>query len=228
MTLVTMASARRYNRWMYNTIAPFIGRRILEVGSGIGNMTAELFARQFDRLLLTDQDEFYRESLRRRFAHHPGVTITELSLPMDLENRRFAEDEIDTVIALNVLEHIEDDIGALKSMRSILASQGKVVLVVPAMPALYGSLDKNLAHFRRYSRESMSAALQSAGFKVSHISYWNRIGALGWFTNAVLFRSEEISPLQLRLFDLLVPVLRHEHFCHFPFGQSLIVVGSKE
>ena len=113
-------------------------------------------------------------------------------------------------------------------MRSILASQGKVVLVVPAMPALYGSLDKNLAHFRRYSRESMSAALQSAGFKVSHISYWNRIGALGWFTNAVLFRSEEISPLQLRLFDLLVPVLRHEHFLPLPFGQSLIVVGSKE
>ena len=110
---MTMASARRYNRWMYNTIAPFIGRRILEVGSGIGNMTAELFARQFDRLLLTDQDEFYRESLRRRFAHHPDVTITELSLPMDLENRRFAEDVIDTVIALNVLEHIEDDIGAL-------------------------------------------------------------------------------------------------------------------
>lgn len=119
-TLEIMAAAPNYNTWMYDAIAPYLGRSVLEVGSGIGNMSEQMLKRGVDRLVLTDMDPWYREQLASRFADRPEVRVDSLMLPDPDAAARFRDDRLDTIVALNVVEHIEDDIGALQTMRGML------------------------------------------------------------------------------------------------------------
>lgn len=225
-TLAVMAAAPRYNAWMYQSIAPFVGRRVLEVGSGIGNMSAEILAAGVDRLILTDMDEWYRAQLGDRFAGEPDVRIEPLMLPDEDAAGRFAGERLDTVVALNVVEHIEDDAGALATMRSLLLPHGRVVILVPAMPSIYGEMDRDLGHFRRYDRRTLASAFDRAGLRVQRMFWWNRVGVLGWWFNGRVRRVRRIPVDQLKRFDTLVPVLKMERFLPLPFGQSLVAIGS--
>ena len=226
-TLETMALAHRYNAWQVDRLAPFLGRRVCEIGAGIGNISRRLAEREPELLVLTDQRPEYLDRLRSGFASRPRVMIEPLSLPDPDATRRFREWALDTVVALNVLEHIPNDRGALESMAGLLAPGGRVVLLVPAMPALYGSLDRELGHARRYDRAGLGRLLSQAGLKVEHLSYFNLVGVLGWWTNARLRRVPQIPQGQLAWFDRLVPLLRAEDHVRLPFGQSLIAVGSR-
>jgi SAM-dependent methyltransferase len=227
-TLEIMRAAPRYNDWQYRRIAPFLGRRICEVGSGIGNISSLLAAHAPDRLVLTDTDRYYREVVRGRFAGRPEVVVEELTLPDAGAALRFGGHELDTVVALNVLEHIAEDVEALRSMRDILAPGGRAVVLVPAWPALYGSLDRELGHVRRYTRRGLRSAMERAGLRLTHTCYFNLVGAAGWLWNARVRRLPRIPFRQLRWFDALVPVLRAEDRIRLPFGQSLIAVGVRD
>ena len=149
-TLEIMSAAPQYNSWMYQAIAPFLGTRILEVGSGIGNMSAHLLSARPARLVLTDMDPWYRDQVGRRFGDHAEVTVSALTLPDPDASQRFSSERLDTVVALNVVEHIGDDVGAMTSMRQMLVPGGRAVILVPALPSIYGELDRELGHFRRY------------------------------------------------------------------------------
>ncbi len=221
-TLMTLSGAHRFNRWMYETLAPHLGNRILEVGSGIGNITQFLARREM--VLATDISPLYLDYLNNRFGRRPNVRVRELDLcnvPVD-ELRRM---ELDTVVALNVLEHIEDDCGALRQLQRSMAPGGKLVLLVPTHKALFSRLDSELGHYRRYSEAELREKLQACGFRVTGIQYFNAAGIPGWFLNGRLLRRKQIPRFQLRLFNLLLPLFKLERMFRLPFGLSLIAIA---
>ena len=220
-TLERMATAPRYNRWMYDRLRPWVGRRVLEIGAGIGNMSEFLVDR--DRVVLTDTEPYYLDRLRARYAELPHVTVAELRLPAS--NPRLAAERLDTVVCLNVLEHIEDDRGSLVAMRDLLAPGGRLILLVPSLRALYGTLDEALGHFRRYAPRELAAKLAAAGFRVPHLEYFNLAGVPGWWFTGRVLRRRLIPQGALRWYDALVPLFRLERLLPWRIGQSLIAIG---
>lgn len=212
----------RYNVWMYEQIASAVGEEVLEVGSGIGNLSVFLKDRQ--RVCLTDVSPAYLEILRERFGPHPHVSVHAWDLgqapPEALEAGSF-----DTIICLNVLEHIEDDRAALARMRALLKPGGRLALLVPAHGWLYNGFDKGLEHFRRYSKADLKGILAECGFRTQRAWYFNALGALGWFVNGTVLRKTLLPTGQMKLFDLLVPLLKLERWIPLPFGISAIAIA---
>src|SRR4051812_33747643 len=161
-TLERTAQAEAYNRWTYDRITPWIGRRIIEIGSGIGNMSQFLVGR--DRLVLTDFEPAYRAQLRRRFAHRTEVSVADLTLP-DIPQSLHAE-RFDTAVCFNVLEHVADDRGSLGAISRVLEPGGRLVLLVPALPWIYGTLDRELGHYRRYTKAVLRDLYAGVGFRM--------------------------------------------------------------
>lgn len=225
-TLEIMQAAPRYNRWQYSRVAPYLGRRICEVGSGIGNMSTLIRGSAPELLVLTDTDSYYREALRHRFEGSHDVVVEELTLPDKAARERFEEYDLDTVVALNVLEHIANDLEALRCIGSMLRPRGRAVILVPALEGLFGSLDRELGHQRRYTRKSLTMLMQQADFQVERVFYFNLVGTFGWWVNACLRKAPRIPLEQLRYFDNLIPILRLEDRLPLPFGQSVIAIGA--
>lgn len=222
-TLERMAAAPAYNRWMFDRLVRWVGSRVLEVGSGIGNMS-QFFADR-ERVVLTDTEAAYRAELARRFGHLPAVSVSELSLP-EVPDALIGE-RFDTIICLNVLEHIEDDIASLGAMRRLLSPGGRLVLLVPAIQAIYGALDRMLGHYRRYSPAMLRARYERAGLRTRHVEWFNLAGIPGWwFTGRVLGKTM-IPSGPLALYDRLVPLFRLERFLPIRVGQSLIAIGER-
>lgn len=224
-TLELLAEAPRYNRWQFDLVAPHLGRRVLEVGAGIGNMSALFLETRPELLVATDTDPYYRARLVERFAGLAEVAVEELHLPDPGAPARFERFRLDTVIATNVVEHIEDDLGTVVTMRNLLAPGGRVIILVPAMQAIYGELDRELGHYRRYSRPRLALLMERAGLQVVRMMWFNRLGVFGWWFNGRIRRTRMIPLEQLRTFDRLVPMLRFERLLPLPFGQSLIAIG---
>jgi SAM-dependent methyltransferase len=161
--------------------------------------------------------------LRSRFAKHPNASVARLYLPTELG--ALAGQHFDTIICLNVLEHVDDDISALQAIRRMLAPRGRLILLVPALPALYGTIDKALGHHRRYKRPPLTSLLTATGFTVAHIEYFNLAGVPGWWFAGRVLRRQMIPATSLKLYDALVPVFRLERLIPWRIGQSLIAIG---
>ena len=130
------------------------------------------------------------------------------------------------MICLNVLEHIDDDAGALRKMTELCRPGGSVVILVPALMMLYGAMDRSFGHFRRYSQRTLRRAFQAAGLRVVSSRYFNMLGALGWLLKGRITGGDQLDTRSCRLFDRLVPYLDAlERLLPRPFGQSLIMVG---
>ena len=225
-TLHIMQAAPRYHAWQFRRIAPYLGQRVCEVGSGLGNMSKLILRRPSDLVVLTDTDPFYLETLRAKYGNRPGVSVEPLTLPDSTAPTRFRRYALDTVVALNVIEHIPEDVEAMRSIARMLSPAGRIVLLVPALQALYGSLDRELGHARRYRRSEITMRMVDAGFKVERVFYFNLIGVFGWWLNARMRAVPRIPRSQLRFFDALVPILQIEDHLSLPFGQSLVGIGS--
>jgi SAM-dependent methyltransferase len=223
-TLERLAVADRFNAWMYDRLARWIGDAVLEVGSGIGNLSQFLVDR--GRVVLSDTEPAYRAYLGNRFGQRPHVRITSLTLPAlppDVADERF-----DSVVCLNVLEHIEADVDSLEAIRDLLVPGGRIVLLVPAFRALYGELDRALGHLRRYTPAMLRERYDRAGLRLRHLEYFNMAGMPGWwFVGRVLKRSM-IPTGSLRLYDALVPLFRLERLLPWRVGQSLIAIGERD
>jgi len=211
----------RYNRWMFDRLRRWIGRRVLEIGSGIGNLSTFLVDRE--QLVLTDTREEYLSRLRQRFAGRPNIAVARLYLPND--DSAVARQRFDTIICLNVLEHVDDDLSSLVAIRRLLAPAGRLVLLVPALPALYGTIDRALGHHRRYTRAGLADLLRATGFTLAHIEYFNLAGIPGWWWAGRVLRRDTIPGGSLKLYDALVPLFRLERFIPWRLGQSLIAIG---
>lgn len=211
-----------YNRWMYEQIRPGVSGRVLEVGSGIGNMSN--FLLDAPRLALTDVEPDSLADLRARFGARPGVSVDHWDLNL-APPATLAQERFDTIVCLNVLEHIEDDHGALVRMRELLAPGGRLALLVPAHARLYNGFDRGVRHFRRYEKRGLEAALVRAGFAPRRLWYFNMLGALGWYVNGNLLGRTVLPGNQLKLIDRLVPLLRFESALPRPFGLSVIALA---
>ncbi len=223
--LESLSDARHFNRWMAEIIEPHLGNSTLEVGSGIGNITRVLPKR--DRLTATDMDPVYLELLKDTYADHDLVDVQKLDLTSDEDFAALAGRTYDSVVCLNVLEHIEDDLAALKRMYTLLAPGGRLILLVPQYPKLYGTYDKHLHHFRRYNREDAVRLLETAGYTVAKSFNFNAFAIPGWWANSCLLKRETMGRYQIKIFDMLVPLLKPlEALLPLP-GLSLVCIARK-
>lgn len=221
-----MTRARNYFAWQRRLVTRELGRRVVEVGCGLGNFTEVLLDREV--VVAVDAEPACVKRLKERYPNRNNL----LAFTCDAGSPAFAHLAAfhpDSCVCLNVLEHIRDDAGALRAMASVLTTGGVMVLLVPAFPALYGPIDRNLGHFRRYSQRSLVRLAEAAGLHVRKAHYMNFLGFFGWWANAHILRREAQSEGQIDVFDrYLVPIVsRLEDWVRPPFGQSLFVVLEK-
>lgn len=224
-TLLRMEEgAPRYNAWLGRKLSRHLGQRVLEVGAGIGTITRQI-APGRELVVALEMDRFYYDRLVNLFAGLPQVRPL-LAGVERADWEKLAEERFDSVVLSNVLEHIADDREALANFRRVLPVGGRLVCLVPAIPALFGSMDSAVGHYRRYSRQTLSALFSGAGFRVTALESLNVLGIPGWFLNGRVLKRRGVPPLQLRLYDLVSPlVARVESRLKPEIGMSLLVVG---
>jgi len=216
--------AKGFNRWTLRQFKPFMGRRVLEAGCGIGNFTELLLDRE--RLVCTDSDPFFIEMIGRRFGHLENITVR-ASDPVRPESYAGLGDErLDTVLCCNVLEHVDCDEQVLSHYCQLLEPGGHALVLVPGHHWLYSKCDESLGHRRRYSPEELGAKMQAAGFKVVMLKQFNRLGVLGWWVNKLRGRSS-LSPRQMRAFERLLPIAKLLEMVGPLPGLSVLAVGEK-
>ena len=226
VTLTRMARLEPYNRWLADRFRPALGRRVLEIGAGFGNMSRHLAGAEL--LVVSDLDPVGVEYLKGVFREQKNVRVASYRFPLDSA----AREEVralapDTVVCLNVLEHIEQDDATLSDMKDVLAPGGRLVLLVPARKSLYGTLDEHLRHFRRYEKDELTEKLARAGFAVEDCRFLNRPGAIGWWINGRLLKRRVLPRGQLAAFKLLMPLLKREEKRPPATGMSLLAVARK-
>ncbi len=213
------------DRWLFDEFAPFIGQRVLEIGCGLGNVLRLLTDREL--VLGIDVSADSVASLNRVYSNIPNVSakVASITDPAVLHLKHY---NFDTALSINVFEHIENDLVALQNTSALLGNVGRFVLVVPAHEWLYGTMDRSIGHYRRYAKASLADKLRQAGFRVERQKYINAVGALGWFMNGRILKQRVPPSGQLKLFNLIVPVLqRFESIFSPPFGVSLLTIASK-
>lgn len=200
--LDSLSGTPRFNRWMADVIQPFLGERVLEIGAGIGNLTQYL-SRHRERYIATDIDEEHLARLRARFAYRPNLESRCCNLVGDGDFEELTG-QMDSVVCLNVMEHVEDDGKALRHIHGCLRAGGNAVILVPQGPSIYGSLDEVLGHYRRYTEVELRRKMEAAGFHVERVLRFNRVTRPGWFWNGRILRRRTFSRAQLWIFDRLV------------------------
>jgi SAM-dependent methyltransferase len=190
---------------MADAITPHVGARVLEIGAGIGNITSWLLPR--DLYVASDINPQYLDYLKNLALGKPYLQVDRI----DLEDPRCFEKwqgAFDTVVCLNVLEHVRDPLLALRNMHGALGPGGRVVLYVPQGQSLYSSLDEVLGHRCRYEKPALAEELRTAGFELESMRDFNHFGIPGWYWNGKILKRRHFSRVQLKLFNMLVPVFR--------------------
>ncbi len=224
--LVRMAKAHRYLDWIFSLMRPYLGDRILEVGPGIGLLTSRMVADRHVSALEVDPDA--ANVLLQRFGAMSNFDV----VSGDVERKEWIDENTtkryDTVVCVNVLEHVVEDITALENMHKSLRSGGYLFLFVPALMAIFGTLDSAVGHKRRYSLDEVSTKVQSAGFEIQEISYGNVLGVPAWFWSSRITRRSMPNTSILSLFDRLVPVWTWiESKIRVPIGMTVICIARK-
>ncbi len=216
-----LARAERFNSWMADVVRPHLGNRLLEIGSGTGNLTRRLVPRDF--YVASDVNPLYVKTLENLTADRPYLEARYTDVT-DLGSFPAPASGFDSVVCLNVIEHVDDDVGALRNIRTVLAPGGRAVVLVPQGPWNFGSLDEVLGHRRRYTEKTLREAAEAAGFVVREIIRFNRISSLPWFFNGRVLRKRGFDLFQIRVMDLLTPLSRLlDRFLPLP-ALSLIAV----
>lgn len=220
-TLEVLAKEDPLNDWIYARISPFLEGRVLEIGCGIGTFTRHL-VKDHDVVAVDPWEEAIRRATtavgdRARFV------VSELS---DLQGK--VESSFGGIVCLNVLEHIEDDVGALKTMQEMLLPGGHVTLLVPAWKWLFGSLDTSFGHYRRYRRLEVDSLFRQTGLAPVDVRYFNLLGVPGWIIGGKILRIRQLRSDLLRTYRLLLPPFRWlEDRVRIPLGLSVMAIGRK-
>ena len=203
--LHSLEKAQLFNRWMAQSIEPYVGARVLEIGAGIGNITSWLLPRDF--YVASDINPHYLDYLQNVALGKPYLDVDRI----DLEDASCFErwkGRFDTVVCLNVLEHVRDPLQSLRNIYNALEPGGRLVLYVPQGQHLYSSLDEVLGHRCRYDKEMLGRELREAGFEVNLFRDFNHFAVPGWYVNGKILKKRSFSRVQLKVFNMLVPVLR--------------------
>jgi len=229
-TLEAVSAAPRLNDWMYQTTSKNLDGKILEVGSGIGNISA-CFLRDKRQLYLTDIRDNYCDYLKHQFSEDPSLgSISKLDLVHPDFDSLYADqlDTFDGLFALNVVEHIEDDNLAIANCKKLLKKGGRLVILVPAYQGLYNGFDKALEHYRRYNKSSLSKLFVDNKLEITRKQYFNFVGIFGWYFSGNILKKEVLPKGQMKVYNMLVPIFKIiDKIVLNRAGLSVIVEGVK-
>lgn len=219
--LEALESARNYNAWVASLAQPYLGDDPIEIGSGTGTFAANWLEAGLSKLTVSEVDTDLIEVLRQRFAHDPRVSVREL----DLLDAPAADHSC--AVALNVLEHISDDVGGLRAAARLVRPGGTVVTFVPAFPLAMSRFDRAIGHYRRYTAQTSRAAFVAAGLTVEEVRYVNAPGLVAWMIGMRLLRMAPREGVVLGVWDRAVipPTRKVEGRWRPPFGQSVLIAG---
>ncbi|MCB9599675.1 MAG: class I SAM-dependent methyltransferase [Sandaracinus sp.] len=219
------AATPKLNAWYYDKLREHVRGDVLELGAGIGNIS-KLLAADARSLLVTEVEASHLDVLREALEGHGHVEVARYDLegppPPEVAPRRF-----DTVLSMNVLEHVRDDGRAVRDLAGLLRPGGWMLTYVPALPLAYGPMDAALGHHRRYTTKSFAALMRQAGLEVARCEYMNVLGLAGWLVSNKILRRDVPDPSQVGLFEKLVPLVRLEDRVRVPFGLGVICHAKK-
>jgi SAM-dependent methyltransferase len=225
-TLEIFANTPRLNRWIYSKLSSGVSGEVLEVGSGIGNIS-QLMLPQVTRLVLTDTEPHYLQNLSQTFANDARVEVMHYDLdsppPPAVAARRY-----DAIMAVNVIEHIANDTALVARLGGLLRPGGRLLVYVPACPIAFGSLDVALGHHRRYTPETLTALLRTAALDPGQPRYVNLLGLAGWLVNGRVLQRRLLPPGGIALFERLVPLIRLEDKFPLPCGLGLFTQAIRQ
>jgi glycosyltransferase involved in cell wall biosynthesis len=225
VALDALEQAPRFNRWMYDAIRKHLGARIAELGAGRGNLSRLL--KQDAVVLATDNRESYLHELRARWGHLPNLNVARLDLLNADDYGVLTEFKADTVVCLNVLEHLEDDLSVLRRLCLAVWPGCRIVFLVPYDARLYSRFDREIGHFRRYNKGELEAKMRAAGWKVEHQFYFNKAGVITWWLGNQLLQQRLITSWQLKIYNFLTPLFRAMDRFLPGQGLSTVVVATK-
>ncbi|GII93309.1 class I SAM-dependent methyltransferase [Sinosporangium siamense] len=213
---------KNYRKYEFDTVAPHVGRSMLEIGSGLGHF-AELFLPRLDRLVVSDFDPYCIEQLRKRFATRDEVDVLQFGLPTEIP----LDNKVDTVVMMNVLEHIEEDVEALRSLARVTLPGGRIVIWVPGYMQLYGDFDRKVGHVTRYTPKTLAKTVAAAGLKAEVLKPINFLGGIAWWLAVRRGGVGYPDPRLVKIYDrTVVPATRLiERFVRPPFGQTVFCVA---
>ncbi|HZU42908.1 MAG TPA: glycosyltransferase [Terriglobales bacterium] len=220
-----LEATRKFNLWMGHTLRPYVGDRVLEIGAGIGNLTNQFIPR--DYYVASDINPNYLRYLRSYAHGKPYLQVHHVDA-VNPEHFAGLEGQFDTVLMINVLEHVADEQQALRNIYSALAPGGRAVILVPGHPGIYGTLDEVLGHRERYTPEKLRASMETAGFQLETLFDFNRFSVPGWWWNGKIFRKKTFSRVQLKLVNTFLPLARRIDRIWPWYGLSLIAIGVKK
>ncbi len=230
-TLEVVGEAQRFNSWMYKTILPYCHGNILEIGSGIGNIS-EQFLKDKHRISLTDLRDNYCQILRNKFQKYPSLdSVHQMDIiDPDFDNKHADKfGTYDSIYALNIVEHVKDDLLAIANCKKLLKSGGNLVILVPAYQKLYNGFDKELEHYRRYTQTSLDKLFIDNDLEIIHRQYYNFVGIFGWWFSGNILRKTTIPEGQMKIYNSLVPIIKLiDKIVLNKAGLSVISVGKKK
>lgn len=215
-----LATAVNHRRWFVELATPYLGDDPIEIGSGLGDYAVE-WAAHAPRFTATEADPERLVRLKERLNEHPGVSVRELLLPCEDRGQHSA------AVSYNVLEHIDDHVGALRSISRLVRPGGAVVLIVPAFMFAMSPVDIATGHVRRYTKKTMRAALEEAGLQVERLHYANALGLIGYYAATSVFKLTPKEGSMVKIYDRFVlPATKAaESVVKPPFGQSVFAVA---
>lgn len=220
-----MALAHNYYRWILDEFRPHLGNVVCELGAGIGTFSSLLLEEDTHQLILVEPAHNLLACLRDRFIEEGRVQV--VNGEVEAYADRLREARVDTIIGVNVLEHLEGDGRTLTTIEKVLPPGGKLLLFVPALPWLSGSLDEAFGHCRRYRKTELQTKVTGAGFQILELKFMNFPGIVSWFVAGRILRSRTISPRMVRCYDRwVIPIVKAiESRVTPPLGQSLILIA---
>lgn len=228
--LEAMAFAKNYHRWILGFFHPLMGRRVVEVGAGSGLFSELILEHDFDSVSLVEPSTDMCRILSDRVARteNPAEVKTYNALFGDVA-AEIKEDQPDSIIYVNVMEHIPDDEAEMRAAHGVLDAGGRIFVFVPALPRLYGRFDERIGHFRRYTKPELEEKCRRAGFKVVESRYFDLLGIAPWWIKYRLLRSDTLEPKAVEFYDrYLFPVEKGiERLIAPPIGKNVILVAEK-
>ena len=225
VTLDALEQAPQFNEWMYESVKPWLGERVAELGVGRGNLSKHI--RRHGQVLLTDYRLDYLTELQRKWADQGNLRIGKLDMTLREDFEQLREFAPDSVVFLNVLEHLADDRAVLRSLFETVPVGCRIVVLVPYGMKLYSEFDKALGHFRRYSEWELEGKMRDAGLEVEKQFFFNKVGVFAWYVANTIGGQKALKPWQLRLYGLLTPIFRVLDSILPTSGLSTVVIGRK-
>lgn len=225
VTLDALEAAPKFNEWMYESVKPWLGHRVAELGVGRGNLSRHI--RHHETVLLTDYRTDYLQELQAKWSHQRGLRIGKLDMTARADYEVLRDFAPESVVFLNVLEHIEDDRAVLSNLFDTVPPRCRVVVLVPFNPKLFSEFDRQLGHFRRYSAGELEGKMRDAGFEVETQFFFNKFGVFAWYIANTLGGQKALTPFQLRVYNFLTPLFRVLDEVLPTSGLSTVVVGRK-